>query len=182
MQVLTGQQAQDLQLVDIHGDAVRLSSLCKENPVMLFFHRPLGCIFAQQAFKRLDCSVGQLEAHGVRIVSIVPTTAANACSFCTDGDFWHTCLADPKLVGYHAYGVPTASPVQMFGPKPIACAFQAMKRGYRVSGKQIGHAFVIPAAIIVDSNGIIQAVRYSKHVGDIPSVSELMLMAVDAKK
>ncbi len=176
MKVEVGEKAHDLQLMDFHGDAVQLSSLWANTPVMLFFHRHLGSIFAKQAFKRLDCSVGQLETHGVRLVSIVPASAADACAYCTEGDFWHTCLADAKLNCYRAYGVGNASLLQMIGPQTLRSYKEAVTRGYRQSMRPIGHAFVMPAVVVVDTDGVITAIRYSKHAGDIPSVSELLQM------
>ncbi|MHB1461066.1 MAG: redoxin domain-containing protein [Armatimonadota bacterium] len=174
--VEVGQQAPDLSLVDFHNDSVRLSSLWTSSPIMFFFHRNLGCLFAKQAFKRLDCSVGQLETHGVRLVSIVPATASDACAFCADGDYWHTCLADAKLESYRAFGVKRAGLFQMIGPQPLRSLKEAVTRGYRPSGRPIGNAFVMPAVVVVKNDGIITSIRYSKHVGDIPTVSELIQM------
>ncbi len=174
--VEVGQTAPDMTLVDFHSDSVRLSSLWASNPVMFFFHRHLGCIFAKQAFKRLDCSVGQLEAHGVRLASVVPASAADACAFCAEGDYWHTCLADAKLECYRAYGVKKAGLFQMIGPLPLRSIKEAAARGYRQSLRPIGNAFVMPAVVVVNQDGIITAVKYGKHVGDIPTVSELLHM------
>lgn len=170
LKVEIGQSAPDVQVLDMHGEAVSLSSLWKSGPVLLYFHRHLGCIFTKQAFKRLDCSIGQLESHGVRIISIVPTNTSNANAFCTNGDFWHTCLVDMKLDSYKAYGVPKANLIQMFGPKPINSACHATKRGYRQSIRTAGNAFIMSAVIVIDASGIVKATWYSSHIGDIPSL------------
>lgn len=177
MKLEIGQTAPDARVVDIHGDVVKISSLWKSKPVLFYFHRHLGCVFAKQTFKRLDCSIGQLETFGIQVVSIVPTTSANTSGFCTEGDYWHTCLADPSLSSYKAYGVTKANPIQIFGPGPMSAAFQAIKRGYRQSCRLVGNAFIMPAAVVVDTQGIVRATWYGKHIGEIPSVPAMKLMA-----
>lgn len=182
MKLAIGQKAPDICMTDLHGDTTTLSSQWEFGSVLLYFHRHLGSIFSKQAFRRLDCSSGQLESHGVRIISIVPTNASNACAFCIEGDFWHTCLSDAKLYGYQAYGIPKASPTQIFGVKPLRSTLYAMKHGYKQSGRLIGNALVMSAAIVVDELGIVRATRYSHHIGDIPSVVTLKNLADQASR
>ncbi len=182
MKVAVGQKACDIELYDLHGDTVMLSNLWANSSVVLFFHRHIGSIFTNQAFRRLDCCVEQLEAHKIRFISIVPTNPSKASEFYAKGDYWHYCLADPDMSSYHAYGISKATPLAMFNPGAVNRLVKAMKKGYRISGVLSRGALVVPTAVLVDTQGVVKAIRSGKNVGDIPDVSEMMRFVAQAQK
>ena len=178
MKVAVGQKAGDIELYDLHGDTVMLSSLFAKSPVVLFFHRHIGSIFTKQAFRRLDCSVEQLEAHKVRFVSIVPTDPSRACDFYAKGDYWHYCLADPSMNSYRTYGIASVTPINMFSA--VGSVIKAAKKGYRMSSILSRGALVVPTAVLIDNKGVVRAIRCGKNVGDIPDVNEMIRFVAQA--
>ncbi|MHB1460793.1 MAG: redoxin domain-containing protein [Armatimonadota bacterium] len=177
MKLAIGHKAHDVSASDLHGNTVQLGSLWATNPAVFFFHSHPCSGFAKQAFNRIECISGQLEARGVTITSIVPTSSNNACAFYREGDYWHTYLADPTLNCHLAYGVPIASPSQAYSVSSLSAAVRAYRRGYRLTGLQTIKAFMLPSVIVVGTDGLVRAIRYGNHVGDVPSQRELLCLA-----
>ncbi len=180
MKLAIGHKAHDVCASDLHGNSVHFGSLWAANPAILYFHSHPCSAFAKQAFKRIDCIAGQLEARRVTIASIVPTSADKACSFYREGDYWHTCLADPTLNCHRAYGVPIAAPHQAFGVSPLTAAVKAYRRGYRHTGFSNPIALMVPSIFVVDTDGTVISARYGSHIGDIPSQRELLSLACNS--
>src|SRR6266576_5180021 len=69
-----GEQAPDFTLPDARGNAVRLSHLLRQGPVVLTFYRGAWCPYCHLALRAYQQALPQLQAGGATLVAISPQT------------------------------------------------------------------------------------------------------------
>jgi peroxiredoxin len=69
-----GEQAPDFTLPDAHGNAVRLSHLLGQGPVVISFYRGQWCPYCHLALRAYQQALPQLQARRATLVAISPQT------------------------------------------------------------------------------------------------------------
>ncbi len=179
MNVISGHKSAELRVLDIHKNEVVMDTLWAEGPTLLYFHSNLGSAFTKQTFTRLDYSAAQLESHGVKLISIVPTSAENTAQFYYTGSFWHSCYADPACRSYRKFNVPKVGLRQLASLAPLVSTLRAYKHGYKHSYLPKGRLGYLPTVVVVDGTGHVLMTRTAKYLGEIPSISELKKICID---
>jgi peroxiredoxin len=87
-----------------------------------------------------------------------------------------TCLANETTLPYQTYGLQQGKLGELMSPAVIVASVRALARGSS-QGEAIGDVKMLPGTFIVDRNGIIQYVYYSKHAGDHPKIADLIAAA-----
>lgn len=124
----------------------------------------------------------QIRVRGAELVALAQGTAAEAERFCRQLGVSYPCLGDPDKQSYRAFGLPRGGWREMV-LEPMRAGNTALRRGHRVGirGSLMKHSdwFQLPGVAIVDRAGIIRYLYRSRHAGDLPAISEVLL-ALDA--
>jgi hypothetical protein len=124
----------------------------------------------------------QIRVRGAELVAVAQGTAAEAERFCRQLGTSYPCLGDPGKDSYRAFGLPRAGWREMI-LEPMRAGNKALRRGHSVSirGSLMKHSdwFQLPGVAIVDRAGIVRYLYRSRHAGDLPEISDVLL-ALDA--
>lgn len=87
-----------------------------------------------------------------------------------------TCLTNETTMPYETYGLQQGKLGELISPAVMVASVRALRRGSS-QGEAIGDVKMLPGTFIIDKNGIIQYVYYSKHAGDHPKIADLITAA-----
>jgi len=172
-----GAQAPDLELVDIEGGQVRLSTFWRERPLVLVFLRHLSCTFCQQQLAWLRRDYGKFKSAGVDVVCIAQGDAKVGKAYAILYDLhFPLLLCGSDLSAYRRYGLMLGTSLQLLHPRLLFRGLVSFLQGYvqtKVEGKgsQLGGGFVI------DTEGYIQYLYRSRDASDTVRNEELLAAA-----
>lgn len=105
-------------------------------------------------------------------VALVIARADEAAAFCTKPAPGMSCYgAEPDA--YAAYGLTRASAAQIAGPEVLAAGMRAAARGHFI-GPPGREPRMLPGTFAIDAEGVVQAVHYARHAGDLPPLASLL--------
>jgi peroxiredoxin len=147
-----GDMAPDVELVDVEGASVQLSTLWRERPVVLVFLRHLACTFCQQQIAWLRRDIEKFKAAGVDVVVVSEGTAkvGKAYSLLYALPF-PLLLCGDDLAVYRRYGLLRGVGMWVLRPRVLWRGLISYLQGFvqkKIEGdtKQFGGGFVIDRA------------------------------------
>jgi peroxiredoxin len=141
----------------------------------LQFRRFAGCPICNLHLRSIVKRLPELKANGIFEVAVFHSERETMLPY--QGDLPFSVIADPARTLYDAYGV-GAGVASVLNPR----AWGALMRGMLASHPKSpftgegGHTG-LPADFLIDSSGVIRAVRYGAHANDHWSVDELVALA-----
>ncbi len=171
--------APDVVLQNTAGEAVRLSSLWAEKPLLLAFTRHFGCTQCKEMLEELVKGREQIEKAGLSIAVITQGTPEATALFAQEFAPGLLLLCDPERKAYEAYGLERGNLFQTFlNPKVWSAIGRARKKGYPVDPPPAGQdAMQMSGTFIISPAGQIELPYYYDHIADHPPL-ELLLSGV----
>lgn len=175
--------APDLALLDTAGEAVLLSSLWKQRPMLLAFTRHFGCTQCKEMLDELVNGRERIEQAGLGIVVITQGTPEATAEFARQYAPGLLCLSDPQRQAYEAYGLERGNLFQTFlNPKVWAAVSRSRKKGYKVETPPAGQdAMQMSGTFIVNQQGLIELPYYYDHIADHPPLDLLLSGVLDTR-
>jgi peroxiredoxin len=172
------------ELVDIHGDLVRVPDL--RRLVHLQFRRYAGCPVCNLHLRSIALRHDQILAAGIREVVVFHSSAETMLGF--QGGLPFAAIADPEKKLYAEFGVQKMSPMAALmaalSPRSWRAAGRALMRAPSLRGaagrgeEHLG----LPADFLIGPDGRVLAARYGKYVDDQWSVDELLDLAKNTQQ
>lgn len=161
-----GQQAPDVLVRDCQGQEVRLSTLWKDQPAVLFFLRHLGCPCTGEQAAAIRQDAPRFRAAGARVTAITLGPAEAAVKLFAPSEASVSVLVDAEQRAYQAYGLGRGGWWELAGPQVWPTALKAILRG-RV-GRPSGDVRQLAGAFLVDRQGVIRYAHRASHSADFP--------------
>ena len=150
-QLLPGEAAPELSLLNQNGELVAGEQLFSRNTVLYFFPSAgtPGCTKEAADFQD---HVAEFDSHGYQVVGVSPDSVERLKSFEDSHELTFTLLSDPDLVAHKAFGA--------FGDKTI---FGRLYRG------------VLRSTIVIEAGGQVKVAMYNvRATGHIPKLLRLI--------
>jgi peroxiredoxin len=177
--------APDLDVLDISGKPVRLSSLWAKGPILLAFTRHFGCTQCKEMLSELIEGKESIEKAGLEIVVIMQGTPEATAEFAKQFAPGLYVLADPKRKAYQAYGLERGNLFQTFiNPEVWSAISRSRKKGYRVEQPPAGQdAMQMSGTFVISQVGRIELPYYYDNIADHPALGLLLdgVLATDWK-
>ena len=100
-----GERAPDFTLPEVGGNAVRLSHLLVQGPVVIAFYRGQWCPYCHLALRAYQQALPQLQAGGATLVAISPQTPDHSQALAEKLELTFTLLSDVGNRVARAYGL-----------------------------------------------------------------------------
>jgi peroxiredoxin len=172
------------ELVDIHGDLVRVPDL--RRLVHLQFRRYAGCPVCNLHLRSIALRHDEILAAGIHEVVAFHSSAETMLGF--QGGLPFAAIADPEKKLYAEFGVEKMSPMAALmaalSPRSWRAAGRALMRAPSLRGaagrgeEHLG----LPADFLIGPDGRVLAARYGKYVDDQWSVDELLDLAKNTQR
>jgi peroxiredoxin len=171
--------APDVEVLDLDGQPVQLSTLWQKKPLLLAFTRHFGCTQCKEMLDELVQGRDRIEEAGLSLVVINQGTPETTTLFAKEFAPGLLMLCDPDRKAYEAFGLERGNLFQTFlNPKVWAAISQARKKGYHVEPAPEGQdAMQMSGTFIISKNGQILLPYYYDHIADHPPL-ELLLSGV----
>lgn len=169
--------APDLELQDVGGLPVRLSSLWKKQVLLLAFTRHFGCPQCKEMVDQLIAASPQIKAKNLALAIITQGTPEQAKAFCEQRAPGVLCLADPERKAYAAYGLERASIWQIFLSRNVWRSNRRLKRerGWRAEWPPQGQdALQMAGTFVIAPDGRIRLPYYYDDIADHPPADLLL--------
>jgi peroxiredoxin len=169
--------APDLELWDVHGAPLRLSSLWKRQVLILAFTRHFGCPQCKEMVDQLVAASPDIKRKGLALAIVTQGTPEQARAFCEERAPGLLCLADPERKAYAAYGLERASFWQTFLSLNVWRSNRRLKltHGWNVEWPPKGQdAMQMAGTFVIASDGRIRLPYYYDDIADHPSADLLL--------
>lgn len=169
--------APDLELQDINALPVRLSSLWKEQVLILAFTRHFGCPQCKEMVDQLVTASPKFKSNHLALAIVTQGTPEEAKVFCEQHAPSLLCLADPERKAYQAYGLERASLWQTFFSMNVWRSNRRLKRerGWNTELPPKGQdAMQMAGTFVVGLDGRIRLPYYYDDIADHPSADLLL--------
>lgn len=169
--------APDLELRDVGGKPVRLSSFWKRQTLILSFTRHFGCPQCKEMVDQLVTASPAIKGKNLGLVIITQGTPEEARVFCSERAPGVVCLADPERKAYQAYGLDRANVWQTFFSLNVWRSNRRLKRerGWNTDLPPKGQdAMQMAGTFIISPDGRIRLPYYYDDIADHPSVDLLL--------
>ena len=169
--------APNLELLNVEGKPVNLSSLWKKKSVILAFARHFGCPQCKQMVETLTGILTDIESNGLSLVIVTQGTPEGAKAFCSDHAPGVMCLADPERKAYRAYGLERANFWQAFLSPDIWLSNLRLwrEKGWRTELPPKGQdAMQLAGTFIIGTDGRIRLPYYYDNISDHPPIDLLL--------
>jgi peroxiredoxin len=172
-------RAPDLTLLNTAGEAVQLSSLWAQRPLLLAFTRHFGCTQCKEMLDELVAGREKIEQAGLGIAVIMQGIPAATAVFAQRFAPGLLCLSDPERKSYQAYGLERGNILQTFlNLKVWSAISKSRKKGYAVEPPPAGQdAMQMSGTFIISQAGRIELPYYYDNIADHPPL-ELLLSGV----
>lgn len=166
--------------IDLKGyvtnTGVSLAELSAERPVLLVFLRHTGCPFCQEAMADVRANREVFAEKGVVPCFVHQGEEGDAMQAFFErskvGDVAR--IADPERELYGLFDVAEGSLLQVFGPRAMVRATQAILKGHRPpAGKPEGNVWQLPGTVIVQGGRVVAQHKH-RHQGDRADVAGMV--------
>jgi len=176
--------APDLELLDTGGNPVMLSSLWKENVLILAFTRHFGCPQCKEMVDSLSNAAPEINAGGLGLAFVTQGTLEAAKAFCEERAPGQLCLADPERNAYRAFGLERATIWQIFLSRRVWQSNKRLRkeRGWNTDLPPAGQdAMQLAGTFVIGTDGRIRLPYYYDNIADHPPVDLLLhgVMGID---
>ena len=169
--------APDLELQDVNGNPVLLSSFWKKQVLILAFTRHFGCPQCKEMVDQLVTVSPDFKEKNLGLVIVTQGTPEEAKAFCSERAPGVTCLADPERKAYQAYGLERANVWQSFLSLNVWRSNRRLKqeRGWNTDLPPKGQdAMQMAGTFVIAPDGRIRLPYYYDDIADHPSVDLLL--------
>ena len=169
--------APDLELQDVNGNPVLLSSFWKKQVLILAFTRHFGCPQCKEMVDQLVTVSPDFKEKNLGLVIVTQGTPEEAKAFCSERAPGVTCLADPERKAYQAYGLERANLWQSFLSLNVWRSNRRLKqeRGWNTDLPPKGQdALQMAGTFVIAPDGRIRLPYYYDDIADHPSVDLLL--------
>ena len=169
--------APDLELLDIDGKAVSISSLWKEQVLVLAFTRHFGCPQCKEMVDMLAKAAPEIKSSGLGLAFVTQGTPEATKTFCEERAPGQICLADPDHKVYRAYGLERASIWQTFLSWRVWQSNKRLKQehGWNTDLPPAGQdAMQLAGTFVISTDGRIRLPYYYDNIADHPPVDLLL--------
>jgi peroxiredoxin len=169
-------RAPDLELEDMQGQPIRLSSLWQQRPVLLAFTRHFGCPQCKEMLAELVAGRERISQAGLNLAVVLQGAAAESAIFAAEFAPGLLCLADPRREAYRAFGLERGDLFQTFlNPQVWKATRAAQEKGFKVQTPPEGQdAMQMSGVFIVATDGRVVLPYYYDHIADHPSLDLLL--------
>ncbi len=179
--------APDLELLNTDNQSIRLSSLWKEQVLVLAFTRHFGCPQCKEMVTALAAAAPLFEQKAIGLAFVTQGTPEAAHAFCQQYAPGLRCLADPERRAYRAYGLERASIWQTFLSWRVWQSNKRLQqeRGWKPEMPPAGQdAMQMSGTFVIGTDGRIRLPFYYDDIADHPPVDLLLhgVMGVDWKQ
>lgn len=172
--------APDLAMLDADGKTLQLSTLWKNQTLVLAFTRHFGCPQCKEMMDELHTWRTELEGRGLKLAIVTQGTPEQAKAFCAERAPGATCLADPERRAYAAFGLGRGSAYQTLLSPRIWTSNRRLKasKGFSPEPPPPGQdAFVMSGTFIIGTDSRVRLPYYYEDIADHPPV-ELLLKGI----
>lgn len=169
--------APDIELQDVNGRPVQLSSLWEKQVLILAFTRHFGCPQCKEMVDQLVLASPGLKDRNLSLAIVTQGTPAEAKAFCEERAPGILCLADPERRAYQAYGLERASLLQTFFSLNVWRSNRRLKRqrGWNTELPPKGQdAMQMAGTFVVAMDGRVRLPYYYDDIADHPSADLLL--------
>jgi peroxiredoxin len=169
--------APDIQVLNITGTSVWLSSLWKNQVLILAFSRHFGCPQCKYMVDQLVRVAPDLKANHLSLAIVTQGTPEEAKVFCEQRAPGLVCLADPQRIAYQAYGLERANLWQSLLSLNVWRSNRRLKRerGWSTELPPAGQdAMQMAGTFVIGQEGRIRLPYYYDDIADHPSVDLLL--------
>lgn len=169
--------APDLELQNVSGMPVQLSSLWKKQALILAFTRHFGCPQCKEMVDQLVVASPDIKSKNLALAIITQGTPEKTKAFCEQRAPGVLCLADPERKAYAAYGLERASVWQTFLSLNVWRSNRRLKRerGWDTEFPPNGQdAMQMAGTFVIAPDGRIRLPYYYDDIADHPSADLLL--------
>lgn len=169
--------APDLELPNTNGVSVRLSSLWKEQVLVLAFTRHFGCPQCKEMVDALATAAPEFKQKSLALAFVTQGTPDAAKAFCEERAPGQLCLSDPERKAYRAYGLERATLWQTFLSRHVWQSNKRLKQehGWNTDLPPAGQdAMQMAGTFIIGIDGRIRLPYYYDDIADHPPVDLLL--------
>ena len=168
--------APDLEVLDVKGKAVKLSSLWAKRPLVLAFTRHFGCTQCKEMLDELVAGRAKIKKAGLDIAVVTQGVPQETQLFAEEHAPGLKALSDPLRKAYRAYGLERATIFQTFlNWKVLKAVSNSRKKGYQVENPPEGQdAMQMSGTFIINPQGRILLPFYYDHIADHPALDLLL--------
>ena len=168
--------APDLEVLNIKGKAVRLSSLWVKKPLVLAFTRHFGCTQCKEMLDELVAGRAKIKKAGLDIAVVTQGVPEETKLFAEKHAPGLKTFSDPERKAYRAYGLERATIFQTFlNWKVLRAVSNARKKGYQVETPPEGQdAMQMSGTFIISPQGRVLLPFYYDHIADHPALDLLL--------
>ena len=179
--------APDLDIRDVNGTYVKLSSLWQKQALILAFSRHFGCPQCKEMVDHLVQAVPEFQTKNLKLVIVTQGTPEATKTFCLERAPGVLCLADPERKAYAAYGLERANIWQTFLSLNVWRSNKRLKqeRGWNTELPPAGQdAMQMAGTFVIATDGRIRLPYYYDDIADHPAVDLLLhgVMGLDWKQ
>ena len=179
--------APNLELLDVDGKPLNLSSLWKKQALILAFARHFGCPQCKEMVEMLAGALSDIEANGLTLAIVTQGMPEDAKVFCADYAPGVKCLSDLDRKAYRAYGLERANIWQTFLSLHVwrSNARLRSEKGWRTDLPPKGQdAMQLAGTFVIGTDGKIRLPYYYDDIADHPPIDLLLhgVMGVNWKK
>lgn len=144
-----GAAAVDGRLLDAEGDAVQLSDLWREQPLVLVWYRGGWCPFCNRHLAAIQKALPEIREAGALVAAITPELPDRAAATMADNELDYIVLSDRGNKLAHKYGVAFKL------PDFVATRYQ---QGFDLHGYNGDNSDELPlaATYVIDTDGMIR--------------------------
>lgn len=171
--------APDVEILDTRGQPIRLSSLWKEQTILLVFTRHFGCPQRKEMLAQIIAAQAEIARAALTIVVVTQGDPNAARAFCAQRAPETICLADPERQAYRAYGLERGSVWQVIlSPQVLLATLRAWRRGNTAEPPPRGQDVMqMSGLFIIGTDGKIRLPYYYDTIADHPP-TDLLLRGV----
>jgi len=169
--------APDLELLSASGQPVQLSSLWKDQVLVLAFTRHFGCPQCKEMVDTLTSAAPEIKSNGLGLAFVTQGTPEAAKAFCEERALGQTCLADPERNAYGVYGLERATIWQTFLSWRVWQSNKRLKkeRGWNTDLPPAGQdSMQLAGTFVINMDGRVLLPYYYDNIADHPPVDLLL--------
>lgn len=168
--------APDLEVLDVKGKAVQLSSLWAKKPLVLAFTRHFGCTQCKEMLDELVAGKARIRKAGLDIAVVTQGVPEETKLFADKHAPGLKAFSDPERKAYRAYGLERATIFQTFlNLKVLKAVSASRKKGYQVEQPPAGQdAMQMSGTFIINPAGRILLPFYYDNIADHPALDLLL--------
>ncbi|MGN1148953.1 MAG: PatB family C-S lyase [Lachnospiraceae bacterium] len=170
----TGEKLPEFTYMTPYGEESSVSFGKDGKKTVLLFSRYYSCGLCQQTIAELQEKYDLIREKGAEVKVVMQSTPESIREALGDTNpYPFTFICDPEQKLYKRFEVFPADPMDMVGSINMKEMLMALAAAPKDAPEPEGNQLQLPAAFILDSNGIVLYADYAKTMDGLPSVEKL---------